>query len=117
MTELTPDEIHTARLMRRESKTIEEIARHLNRSRDLIGEACKGYARVVQQQAQMVRVPDHVKAERDHRLALAPRDLTAAIAGDPLPGMSALERGQEKWKPVFRLTARPTQKVSVARSS
>lgn len=89
---LTSDEIHTARLMRREGKTIEQIALQLNRGRTLIGEACKGYARVIQQQAKVVIVPDHVKAERDRRLALRPRDLTAAIAGDPLPGMSALER-------------------------
>ncbi len=31
-------------------------------------------------------------AERDRRLALQPRDLTAAFCGDPLPGYSALER-------------------------
>lgn len=29
---------------------------------------------------------------RDERLALSPRDLTAAFFGDPLPGYSALER-------------------------
>ena len=89
---LTSDEIHTARLMRRESRTIEQIARHLNRSRALVSKACKGYARVVQQQAQVVNVPACVLAEREARLALSPRNLTAAIAGDPLPGMSALER-------------------------
>ncbi len=93
---LTPDEIHTARLMRRESKTIEQIARLMNRSRTSVGEACRGYARVIQQQARIVIVPDHVKAERDRRLALEPRDLTAAIAGDPLPGMSALERKRQR---------------------
>lgn len=31
-------------------------------------------------------------AERDYRLSIAPRDLTAALQGDPLPGFSALER-------------------------
>lgn len=31
-------------------------------------------------------------AERDYRAGLMPRDLTAAICGDPLPGYSALER-------------------------
>lgn len=30
--------------------------------------------------------------ERNTRLALAPRDLTAAFFGDPLPGYSALEK-------------------------
>ena len=89
---LTPDEVHTARLMRREGRTIKQIALHMNRSRALIGDACRGHARLVQQQAPVVNVPDSVLAERAARLALSPRDLTAAIAGDPLPGMSALER-------------------------
>ena len=31
-------------------------------------------------------------AERDHRLSLAPRDLTAALMGDPAIGRSALDR-------------------------
>jgi hypothetical protein len=31
-------------------------------------------------------------AERARRAALKPRDLTAALCGDPLPGYSALER-------------------------
>lgn len=37
--------------------------------------------------------PDPIAmAERDYRLALPPRDLTAAIFGDPKPGFSALDR-------------------------
>lgn len=39
-----------------------------------------------------VAAPSTVLAEREYRLALAPRDLTAALFGDPLPGYSALER-------------------------
>ena len=39
-----------------------------------------------------VSAPAQVLAEREHRLALAPRDITAALFGDPLPGYSALER-------------------------
>jgi len=39
-------------------------------------------------------IPEAVLAERDARLALDPRDLTAAFCGDPLPGYSALERGR-----------------------
>jgi hypothetical protein len=31
-------------------------------------------------------------AERDRRLSIAPRDLTAQLLGDPLPGFSALDR-------------------------
>ena len=42
---LTPDEIHTARLMRREGKTIEYIAQQMDRSRALIGEVCRGFMR------------------------------------------------------------------------
>ena len=32
-------------------------------------------------------------ADRDRRAKLEPRDLTAWFFGDPLPGMSALDRG------------------------
>lgn len=38
------------------------------------------------------RPPADLIAERDRRSAMAPRDLTAAMFGDPLPGYSALER-------------------------
>jgi hypothetical protein len=38
------------------------------------------------------RPPAAVMAERDYRMALAPRDTTAALLGDPLPGRSALDR-------------------------
>ena len=31
-------------------------------------------------------------ADRDRRAKLEPRDLTASFFGDPLPGMSALDR-------------------------
>lgn len=37
-------------------------------------------------------IPPSVIDDRDRRAQLAPRDLTAAFFGDPLPGMSALER-------------------------
>jgi len=37
------------------------------------------------------RVPDSVLADREHRRGLAPRDLTASLCGDPLPGYSALD--------------------------
>jgi len=88
---LTSDEIHTARLMRREGRSIEVIAQLLDRSRETISEACKGFERVVVHGTRVVTVPDHVLAEREQCLA-RPRDLTAAIAGDPLPGRSALDR-------------------------
>jgi DNA-binding CsgD family transcriptional regulator len=87
---LSPDEIQTARLMRREGKTIAWIARKLKRSRAAIGDACRGAAHI--NDVHVVAVPAHVLAERDARLALDPRNLTAAFAGDPLPGRSALDK-------------------------
>ena len=39
-----------------------------------------------------VTVPQQVLEERERRYQLAPRDLTAAFFGDPLPGFSALDR-------------------------
>lgn len=89
---LTPDEIHTAQLLRREGKTLGAIARRLGRGRETIRDACKGLGRVVIHDVQAVAVPDHVLVEREQRLARQPRDLTAAIVGDPLPGSSALDR-------------------------
>lgn len=38
------------------------------------------------------KAPAEVLAERATRRALSPRDLTAAVFGDPLPGRSALDR-------------------------
>jgi response regulator RpfG family c-di-GMP phosphodiesterase len=89
---LTSDEIHTARLLRREGKTFGQIARRLGHSRESIRDVCKGLARIVIHDVKAVAIPDHVLAERDQRLARQPRDLTAAIVGDPLPGRSALDR-------------------------
>ena len=42
--------------------------------------------------AEPVVVPDAVKAECERRRVTAPRDLTAAVLGDPPPGFSALDR-------------------------
>jgi hypothetical protein len=42
--------------------------------------------------ATAVDVPSEVIADRDRRMSLGPRSIVAAIAGDPLPGYSALER-------------------------
>lgn len=39
-----------------------------------------------------VVVPEFVEELRDRRYSVAPRDLTAAYFGDPLPGFSALDR-------------------------
>lgn len=40
----------------------------------------------------IIRPSQDLLAERDHRLSLQPRDLTAEFCGDPKPGYSALER-------------------------
>jgi hypothetical protein len=42
--------------------------------------------------AERTRSPSEAFAERDAVLAGAPRSLTAALCGDPLPGRSALDR-------------------------
>jgi hypothetical protein len=39
-----------------------------------------------------MRVPTEVWADKLRRAMLEPRDTTARLLGDPLPGMSALER-------------------------
>lgn len=39
-----------------------------------------------------IKPDERVLRDRDRRLALPPRNLTAAICGDPLPGSSALDR-------------------------
>jgi hypothetical protein len=112
---ISSDDIHTARLMRREGKTIAYIARRMNRSRGLIGEIVHGYARVVQHEVQVVQIPASVLADRDARLALSPRDLTAAIAGDPLPGMSALERKKAAASARVSLRPHPEERSEAAR--
>jgi hypothetical protein len=42
------------------------------------------------------RPDEDIIAERDRRLALSPRSLTAAFCNDPLPGYSALDRRVEQ---------------------
>lgn len=42
-----------------------------------------------------LEIPDDVLAEQIHHNGLHPRDVTASICGDPLPGESVLERGPE----------------------
>jgi hypothetical protein len=95
---LTRDEIHTAWLLRCESKTVAEIARVLGRDPALIEHACRNFTmkRVAERPVKTLIIPDGVMAEREYRLSLRPRDLTAAIAGDPLPGMSALEKKRRR---------------------
>ena len=56
-------------------------------------EAAVGWKHLNLEPPQVSRVvPDCVIADRDRRLAVAPRDLTAELFGDPKPGWSALDR-------------------------
>ena len=41
---------------------------------------------------QVKEIPQQVLADRDHRATLVPRDTTAMLMGDPVPGYSAAER-------------------------
>lgn len=49
------------------------------------------YSRQRHQAAPKHRIPESVLADRDRR-ALAGRDLTSVLCGDPAPGQSALDR-------------------------
>jgi len=93
-TPMSEEEIHTARLLRSELKSVEYIAKAMGRGRTAIAEAVKGRTilHLHERHDTKMVVPDSVIADRDRRYGLVPRDLTAALAGDPLPGMSALER-------------------------
>jgi len=58
-------------------------------------------------------------ADRDRRAELEPRDLTAWFFGDPLPGMSALDRRRHNERVHSRLnieTAGPKKKTLVAQA-
>jgi hypothetical protein len=60
------------------------------------GDLSRGY------QTGLSLVPQSVLDERERRLALQPRDLTASILGDPPPGYSALDT----WEPIGRAALR-----------
>jgi len=42
-----------------------------------------------------IMIPNRVLEEREHRLSLEPRSITASFFGDPLPGYSALDRARQ----------------------
>jgi len=75
------------RQLRRERARI--YAREFRRMMGLAGQGFrKGAANVV-----TAMEPDPIAiADRDRRAELSPKDLTALLCGDPLPGMSALDR-------------------------
>jgi hypothetical protein len=49
-----------------------------------------------QQPGKSLEIPQSVLLDRERRLELAPRDITAALMGDPIPGRSALDRRQSR---------------------
>lgn len=51
----------------------------------------RDYTSVVHE-VELVDIPEFVLAEREHRLSLPYRDLTASLLGDPVKGYSALDR-------------------------
>lgn len=99
--------------LRFEGRSIKEISRILGRDKQTIShlfnphakerarerkQRNRNYQKIAYSQTppgtfeKAPNIPDFVLAERDRRLLLRPRDLTAAFAGDPLPGFSALDR-------------------------
>jgi hypothetical protein len=81
-----------ARQLRRAGKRDDEIGALIGRSaREVANELrLPQWEPPTKPALRVVRVDR--RAEWLHRLALRPRDLTAAICGDPLPGYSALDR-------------------------
>lgn len=53
-------------------------------------------------------------ADRDRRAELQPRDLTAWFFGDPLPGMSALDRRRQNERAHLRLNIKTAGPVACA---
>ena len=73
---------------RKQRSDREKAKRRLRPSNAYIG---KPKVPLSKQQASS-RPSEDLLAERDRRARIAPRDLTAALLGDPLPGFSALDR-------------------------
>lgn len=86
--------------MREAGAKLEEIADAVGFSISAISEAARPVAlrrirarkRVQFDAVDRVSIPESVLIERDRRYTLVPRDLTAVLMGDPLPGLSALDR-------------------------
>ena len=73
----------------------DEVKRRLNERRKAYRrmnfDGCPGRGSVMKDEGK-VEIPIPVQEDRDYRARLQPRDLTAFICHDPLPGYSALER-------------------------
>jgi len=97
----TAEQVATLKKMRRESKSYADIATATGRTIKAVQVKVINMRNGRDQSARIhpdgrvlsVNQPtEDVLIERNKRLALSPRDLTAAMFGDPLPGYSALER-------------------------
>jgi hypothetical protein len=79
---------------------VTEIAKRMGRARQVIqrkrdgeyGETYVKYKRVLDDTDFRIEIPEEVLVDRARRAQLTPRDLTAALMGDPPVGLSALER-------------------------
>jgi len=81
--------------MRANGARLSEISRAVKFNPSTISLFLKGMEMPLHLQRETVihvEIPQRVLEERERRYNLAPRDLTAMLLGDPLPGMSALER-------------------------
>jgi hypothetical protein len=81
------------RLFRKEGKTKREIAAAFSHSWSSTDNMLRGrYTASSHRENYGPIIPERVQADARLRASLAPRDLTAAYQGDPLPGYSALDR-------------------------
>lgn len=79
--------------MHKDGCWLKDISKELGPARRTISNWIYGIeGRIYSDPADLIRVPSEVLAERAYRRSLEPRDITAALFGDPLPGYSALER-------------------------
>lgn len=101
-------EIETAQQMRGDGEcgcTLEEIATHLHRPissvHEMLGRLKKDEAAVIEKAPEIPTstydpIPGWVLEDRERRYEIAPRNLTAMVMGDPLPGYSGLEVKKRK---------------------
>jgi len=75
------------RVARRERARI--YAREFRR---MMGLTPRGFRKGADHVVTAMKPDPEAMADRDRRSALLPRDLTALLCGDPLPGMSAFDR-------------------------
>lgn len=77
--------------LKKEGFTARQIADLVGTTKDAVEHALS-YIPYSPDERDCIQIPGNVWDDRNRRLEIPPRDLTAAIAGDPLPGYSALER-------------------------